>query len=108
MQKLSILAVAVALLCYSAVSPHTLPTAEYNLKFFENLKIISLSMIAPLSVFTMVFDPKESNANDAVSVGGLLLRSGISCQSNEDLFASLQGQCFLHCLHRRIRFCFSA
>jgi hypothetical protein len=65
---MSILAVGVALSCYSAVSPRTLATADYNIKFDENIKTVALSMIAPIFSFILVFDPKENDVNNAVSV----------------------------------------
>jgi hypothetical protein len=64
---LSVFGIVIALLCYSAVSPRTLPAIEYNEKFYENLKIVSLMMIAPLLTFLMVFDPKENDINKAVN-----------------------------------------
>lgn len=65
---MSILAIGLALFCYSAVSPRTLPTVAYNMKFYENIKIVALAMIAPIFYFMSVFDPKENNLNNLVSV----------------------------------------
>jgi hypothetical protein len=65
-QKISLLAVGIALLCYSAVSPRTLPTVEYNEKFYENIRLVSLMMIAPSLTFLMVFDPRENDINKEV------------------------------------------
>ena len=49
------------------MSPRTLPPLEYNEKFYENVKIVSLMMIAPLLTFILVFDPKENDINNAVN-----------------------------------------
>ena len=65
---MSILAISLALFCYSAVSPRTLPTVEYNMKFYENIKIVALAMIAPISYFMSVFNPKENKVNNLVSI----------------------------------------
>jgi hypothetical protein len=64
---MSILAIGVALSCYCAVSPRTLPSVDYNIKFFENIKTVALAMIAPTFHFIFVFDPKENDVNRAVS-----------------------------------------
>jgi len=64
---MSVLAIGVALLCYSAVSPRTLPTDEYNEKFVGNIKIVSLMMIAPIFSFLLVFDPKENDINNEIN-----------------------------------------
>lgn len=68
LQKMSILAIGLALFCYSAVSPRTLPTVDYNMKFYENIKIVALAMIAPIFNFILVFEPQENDVNNAVSV----------------------------------------
>jgi hypothetical protein len=91
-QKVSILAIGVALSCYSAVSPRTLPTAEYNMKFFENIKTVALAMIAPIFHFVFVFDPKENNVNRAVSF--LLVGLILKCTSHLKLaFVASSGEC---------------
>lgn len=66
-QKMSLLAIGSIVLCYCAVSPHTLPPVEYNAKFYENIRLVSLMMIAPILNFLMVFDPKESDINNDVN-----------------------------------------
>lgn len=68
LQKVAILAIGGALSCYTAVSPRTLPTVDYNLKFFVNMKTVALAMIPPIFHFVFVFDPKENDVNRAVSV----------------------------------------
>lgn len=65
---MGILAIGLALFCYSAVSPRILPTVEYNMKFYENIKIVALAMIAPIFSFILVFEPKENDVNNVVSV----------------------------------------
>lgn len=58
---------AVALFAYSAVSPRSLPLTEYNLQFYENLRIAYLSIIAPAFYMISVFDARENNINSVVS-----------------------------------------
>lgn len=55
--------VTVALACYSAVSPRTLELTEYNLQFYENLRIVSLAAIAPAVNMLSVFNARHSDAN---------------------------------------------
>jgi hypothetical protein len=45
-----------AVVCYAAVSPHTLPFLEYNQQFYEICRIASLACIPPLVVSVMVVD----------------------------------------------------
>ena len=52
---------------YCAVSPRTLPVVEYNMRFKENLQIVSLVLIAPVIISISVFDAKESDINRAIS-----------------------------------------
>ena len=58
--------VTVALACYSAVSPRTLPVAEYNARFQENLRIVSLAVIVPVINLLGVFDGKENDINSVI------------------------------------------
>jgi hypothetical protein len=62
-QKASLILVTVALACYSAVSPRTLELTEYNLQFYENLRIVSLAAIAPAVNMLSVFNARHSDAN---------------------------------------------
>lgn len=64
--KISTLCFSVALIGYSAVSPRTLPLAEYNLKFFENIRILSLATISPLIVMLSIFDAQHNNGFNSI------------------------------------------
>ena len=66
-QKLVFVVVGVMLMSYCAVSPRTLPVVEYNMRFKENLQIVSLVLIAPIITSISVFDAKESDINHAIS-----------------------------------------
>jgi len=66
-QKLVFVMVGVMLMSYCAVSPRTLPVVEYNMRFKENLQIVSLVLIAPVIISISVFDAKESDINRAIS-----------------------------------------
>ena len=66
-QKLVFVVVGVMLMSYCAVSPRTLPVVEYNMRFKENLQIVSLVLIAPVITSISVFDAKESDINHAIS-----------------------------------------
>ena len=66
-QKLVFVMVGVMLMSYCAVSPRTLPVVEYNMRFKENLQIVSLVLIAPIITSISVFDAKESDINHAIS-----------------------------------------
>jgi hypothetical protein len=58
----------VAVLCYAAVSPRReLTMLEYNLKFYENLRIAALTVVAPLLGFLLVVDMAENNINSLIS-----------------------------------------
>jgi len=59
--------VTVALVCYSAVSPRNLPLTDYNLGFYENLRIVSLATIAPAVYMLSVFDARENDVNMLVN-----------------------------------------
>lgn len=56
-----------ALLCYSAVSPRTLPLTEYNLRFYENIQSVSLSAVVPIISMVSVFDARENDVNRIVN-----------------------------------------
>lgn len=62
-QKAGIMLVTTALACYSGVSPRTLPLDEYNLAFYENLRIVSLAAIAPMVNMLSVFDARYNDVN---------------------------------------------
>jgi hypothetical protein len=66
-QKIGLLLVSVALGCYAGVSPRTLPLTEYNLKFYENFRLIALAFIAPAIKLVSVFDASVNDVNDAVT-----------------------------------------
>ena len=66
-QKIGLMLVTVALACYSGVSPRSLPLTEYNLKFYENFRLVSLALISPTIKFLSVFDAHENDVNDAVN-----------------------------------------
>lgn len=57
----------VALVCYSAVSPRTLPLTEYNLRFYENIRIVSLATIAPVIEMISVFDAGHNDINAVIN-----------------------------------------
>lgn len=59
--------VTVALVCYAAVSPRTLPLTEYNLQFYENFRIVSMATIAPFVNMLAVFDAKENDMNSVIN-----------------------------------------
>ena len=56
-----------ALVSYSAVSPRTLPLTEYNLRFFENLKLLALSAVVPAINMLSVFNARENDINNVVN-----------------------------------------
>jgi hypothetical protein len=62
-QKISLMFFTVALACYAAVSPRTLPLTEYNLRFYENLRTVLLATIAPAITFLSVFDAGLNDIN---------------------------------------------
>jgi hypothetical protein len=66
-ERISLLLVAVALSCYAGVSPRTLPLSEYNLMFYENLRLVSLALIAPSIQLLSVFDARENDINALVN-----------------------------------------
>jgi hypothetical protein len=92
-------------MAYAAVSPRDLPLTEYNLQFYENLRLISLMLVAPVVYIASVFDAKESDFNSFVhtffctfSVGYLLafsveilattgLRLALFCVFEREVFA---------------------
>lgn len=57
------MSVVASLLAYAAVSPRSLPLTEYNLQFYENLRLLSLVVIAPTVYMASTFDAKESDLN---------------------------------------------
>ena len=54
--QISICLILSTVVCYAAVSPQTLPFLEYNQKFYEILKIASLTCIPPMVVSALVVD----------------------------------------------------
>ncbi|CAB9513519.1 solute carrier family 26 [Seminavis robusta] len=66
MQKLVLMAVAATTACYGAVSPRTLPPMEYNQQFFRNMRIASLTFIAPVISFFSVCDATENDINETI------------------------------------------
>jgi hypothetical protein len=62
-QKASLMLVFVALASYSAVSPRTLALTDYNLQFYENLRIVSLAAIVPAVNMLTVFDSRHNDVN---------------------------------------------
>ena len=65
-QKIFALFATVALVSYSAVSPRSLPLAEYNHRFHTNLRIVMLATIVPALNFMAVFDRRENDINTVV------------------------------------------
>lgn len=53
-------------MCYAAVSPRTLPLEEYNLHFYNNLRLVSLATLAPMLEFLSVFDARENDINSVI------------------------------------------
>jgi len=65
-QKIGLVVTGVMFLCYCSVSPRSLPLAEYNARFQQNIEIVSLAFIAPLLILISVFDARENDANAVV------------------------------------------
>jgi len=59
--------VTMLLFAYSAVSPRHLPLHEYNLQFYENVRVAYLAIIAPAFYMISVFDAQESDLNAVIS-----------------------------------------
>merc|ERR1711957_555202 len=57
----------IIMLCYCAVSPHTLDVVNYNIKFKDNIKLASLVFVVPSVIFWSVFDAKENDINALLS-----------------------------------------
>jgi hypothetical protein len=66
MQKIGFIAGVVSLLCYSAVSPRTLPLNEYNLKFYDNLRMVVTCTLMPILILSCVFDYRENDINSVI------------------------------------------
>eukprot|EP00557_Chaetoceros_sp_GSL56_P000243 CAMPEP_0176501246 /NCGR_PEP_ID=MMETSP0200_2-20121128/14053_1 /TAXON_ID=947934 /ORGANISM="Chaetoceros sp., Strain GSL56" /LENGTH=1004 /DNA_ID=CAMNT_0017900109 /DNA_START=140 /DNA_END=3154 /DNA_ORIENTATION=+ len=66
-QKMVFYFIGTLLLCYCAVSPRTLPFAEYNQKFKKNIQRVMLMYLVPGVTFLLVFDSKETSANALVN-----------------------------------------
>ena len=71
LQKITFMILGVMLVSYCAVSPRTLPIVEYNVRFKENIEIVSLVLIAPILSSILVFDAKENDLNKFVSANKL-------------------------------------
>lgn len=65
-QKISFSLVCVALASYAAVSPRHLPPDQYNEGFFNNLRIVALAGLVPITNMLLVFDGKENDINSVV------------------------------------------
>lgn len=59
--------VVVSLVCYAGVSPRTLPLTEYNLQFYENLRLVMLATISPAIKMLAVFDARENDLNSIIN-----------------------------------------
>ncbi|KAI2497816.1 STAS domain containing protein [Fragilaria crotonensis] len=67
-QKLSLLFVSVATLAYCAVSPRNLqPLSEYNRHFYDNLRLVALCTIVPMTNFLLVCDARENDINSVIT-----------------------------------------
>lgn len=66
-RKIGVILVTVALFAYAAVSPRTLPLTEYNLQFYENLRIAYLVILAPAFYMISVFDAKKNDINAVIT-----------------------------------------
>ena len=66
-QKLATCLVLGALVCYSAVSPRTLPLVEYNRHFYTNMRIAYLAIIPPTLIFLFVLNPAQNDINQLVN-----------------------------------------
>lgn len=62
-QKIVFYSIGTLLLCYCAVSPRTLPFAEYNKKFKKNIQRVMLTYIVPSVTFLLIYDSKETSLN---------------------------------------------
>lgn len=60
---MSHIALVASLLAYSAVSPRSLPLTEYNLKFYDNLRLVMLAGIAPAVYIVSVFNGRFNDIN---------------------------------------------
>jgi hypothetical protein len=67
LQKISLVLVTGGLFAYASVSPRTLPLTEYNLQFYENVRIACLSLIAPAVYMLSVLDARENDINSVVN-----------------------------------------
>ncbi len=64
-QKLSFMAATVVVMCYSAVSPRQLPlTHYYHLLAVQNLRLIGLSLLAPLFNLWLIWDKAVTAKNN--------------------------------------------
>jgi hypothetical protein len=66
-QKLATCLILSTVVCYSAVSPRSLPLVQYNQKFYEILRIAYLTTIPPVLGVLLVVDLAENNINRLVS-----------------------------------------
>ena len=65
-QKVGLVLLTLTLGCYAAVSPQNLPLSEYNLRFYENLGLLSLAAVAPIVYSILVIAPRENDINDFI------------------------------------------
>jgi hypothetical protein len=56
----------VSLGSYVGVSPRNLLLIEYNLRFYDNFRLVSLATIAPALFMLSVFDARENDINSVV------------------------------------------
>jgi hypothetical protein len=56
--KICLLLSTAAVMSYCSVSPRVLPLPEYNLRFYENTRLLSLSCVGPIIMLISVFDAK--------------------------------------------------
>ena len=66
LQKIAMVMIVIVLLCYCAVSPRTLPLVDYNVRFKENIRIVSTVFIVPVFTSLLVFDARENDVNSVV------------------------------------------
>lgn len=61
--KLGHLSLVASLLAYAAVSPRSLPLTEYNLQFYDNLRLVIFAGVAPLVYMLSVFNARFNDVN---------------------------------------------
>jgi hypothetical protein len=66
LQKLGLMAITATVACYASVSPRDLPSFDYNRLFYKIVRIVSLTLIAPMMSFLLVMDAAENDWNDII------------------------------------------